>query len=46
VLPRLGLEKGIYAAVLFDSTNSPERMRAIAENISRGVRNVILDNKK
>ena len=43
---RLGDRRHIYAAVLFDSTNSPERMRAIAENISRGVRNVILDNKK
>jgi hypothetical protein len=43
---RLGDRRHIYAAVLFDSTNSPERMRAIAESIGRGVRNAILDSKK
>jgi TolB-like protein len=42
---RLGDRRHIYAAILFDSTHSPERMRAIADSIGRGVRNVILDNK-
>lgn len=40
---RLGDRRHIYAAVLFDSTNTPERMSAIADSIGRGVRAVILD---
>jgi DNA-binding winged helix-turn-helix (wHTH) protein/TolB-like protein len=39
---RLGDRRHIYAAVLFDSTNTPERISAIADSIGRGVRAVIL----
>ena len=43
---RLGDRRHIYAAVLFDSTNTPERMSAIADSIGRGVKAVILDARK
>jgi TolB-like protein len=39
---QLADRRHVYAAVLFDSTGAPERMRAIADSIARAVRNVIL----
>jgi DNA-binding winged helix-turn-helix (wHTH) protein/TolB-like protein len=33
--------KHVFAAVLLDSTNSPSRMIAIADSVSRGVRNIV-----
>jgi DNA-binding winged helix-turn-helix (wHTH) protein/TolB-like protein len=43
---RLADRRHVYAAVLFDSTGAPERMRAMADSIARGVRNVILTNAR
>lgn len=33
--------KHLFAAVLFDSTNAPSRLIAIADSVSRGVRNIV-----
>ena len=43
---RLGDRRHIYATVLFDSTNTPQRMTEIADSIARGARSQILNVNK